>query len=117
MSGELGSSSDLAYLHERWAASASVGRSAKGLRGRLRRIVARVVFSVLRQQLDEERELRAHLVRLSDALATRCDELTDAYEHLLVETDERYRQVASGLVETATTLDHHLGRSTDGVDV
>jgi hypothetical protein len=116
MSGELASSADLEYLHHHWQLSAAAVGPSKGLRGRLRRIAARVVFGVLRESMAEERELRAHLVRLNDALATRCDELTDAYERLLVEIDDRYREVASGLVEVATTVDHHLGRPTDGLD-
>lgn len=71
---------DLGYLHEHWAISVEPDANwfGSGLKRSIKRVVARMVRSVLKGYLRDERELHAHLVRCVDALSRRCDELVEA---------------------------------------
>lgn len=68
----------LEYLHQHWSLPSSFEPAApdRGLRGRLTTLLGKLVFRVLGSYLDQERELLAHMVRASQALEQRCDELT-----------------------------------------
>lgn len=69
----------LEYLHRHWALPDGPDpvTFARGPRGRLVALFARLAFRVLGPYLRSERELLAHMVRMNDALARRCDELAD----------------------------------------
>jgi hypothetical protein len=72
------SEESLDYLHRNWVLPdhfdpASAGG---GIRGSLVRAFARLTFRVLGPYLAQERELLARMVRISDALAKRCDSLS-----------------------------------------
>lgn len=89
---------ELQALHERWAlpdrlASAQAGSGWKRL---LLRPFGRLVFRVLGPYLGAERELLAQLVRTLDALARRCDELTEAMaRRQAVEAESQARLAAA----------------------
>lgn len=70
----------LEYLHRHWALpdQPDAAVAGRGLRGRLVAVFARLAFRVMGPYLRSERELFAHLVRMNDALARRCDELAEA---------------------------------------
>ena len=69
----------LEYLHQHWTLpdGPDAATFGGGLRGRLVGLFARLAFRVLGPYLRSERELLAHMVRMNDALARRCDELAD----------------------------------------
>ena len=70
----------LEYLHRHWALPDQPDASVAGggVKGRVVALFARLAYRVLGPYLREERELLAHVVRITDALARRCDELTQA---------------------------------------
>lgn len=67
----------LEYIHRSWALPDQPDASIAGggLKGRFRRVLARIVFRILGPYLRSERDLLAHMVRMHDAVARRCDEL------------------------------------------
>lgn len=67
----------LAYLHRNWLLpdSFSPEQTGGGIKGRVARRLGGLVFRVMQPYLHAERELMANLVRMSDALAKRCDDL------------------------------------------
>lgn len=79
----------LEFLHHHWALPDSFdgAGAGSGLRGKVIGVVGRLTYRVLGRYLREERELLAHMVRVSDALERRCDEL-----------DQRCRQLADNAV-------------------
>ena len=92
---------ELRALHDRWAlpdrlASVQAGSGWKRL---LLRPFGRIVFRVLGPYLGAERELLAQMVRTLDALARRCDELTEAMAR-------RQAVEAESQAKLAAALDH-----------
>ncbi len=102
----------LAYAHAHWAlpdhyvADPSRVHGWRRLARRAKRAAASVVFRALRRYLHEERELLGHLVRLNDAMAARCDALSDAYDRLAEELDDRLGMVTQSIEELMVQLHH-----------
>ncbi len=72
---------DLGRLHDMWARTESQSPvAARGPRSVARVVMERAVMAVLKPRLDEQREILAHMIRLNDALARRCDALAKALE-------------------------------------
>lgn len=67
----------LEYLHHHWMLPTSFsGRRAQGgVKERIARRVAGLVFRAMGPYLHAEQEMMANLVRTSDSLARRCDDL------------------------------------------
>jgi hypothetical protein len=91
---------ELQALHDRWALPDRVapGQAGSGWKGLVLRPFGRLVFRVLGPYLGAERELLAQMVRTLDALARRCDELTEAMAR-------RQAAEAESQARLATTLD------------
>ncbi len=70
--------SALAYLHQHWTLPDRFHDedAGNGLKGRLIGAFGRLTYRVLGRYLREERELLGHMVRISETLEHRCDELT-----------------------------------------
>ncbi|MHB1486861.1 MAG: hypothetical protein ACYCS7_09420 [Acidimicrobiales bacterium] len=99
---------DLAHLHAQWAKTDNPAL-ASGLRSALKSgrptrllgaLVERVALAVLQPRLDEQRRLLAHLVRLNEALARRCDSLArgqqNSTEYLLAQMVDLSAHLESG---------------------
>lgn|GEM_PF-603451 len=71
-------SSALAYLHQHWTLPDRFHDedAGGGPKGRLVSVFGRLTYRVLGRYLREERELLGHMVRISETLEQRCDELT-----------------------------------------
>src|SRR5580704_14293119 len=68
----------LSYLHHNWSLpSLPDADSGRGLRGFVVRRFTRLTSRLLGPRLTAEQEMIVHLVRMTDALAKRCDELTE----------------------------------------
>ena len=99
---------ELAHLNRHWSwESGYEPPRTKGLAGtlfgRLKARLARFVWNVLDRHLRAEREFLENLVRLTNELAKRCDQLSD--EIRMVTLAER--EVAAGLARRAD-LGHQL---------
>lgn len=103
----------LAYLHRNWSLpdSFSARTSGGGMKDRIARRLGGLVFRTMGSYLHAERELIANLVRMNDALAIRCDELTNVVA-------ERQRADAENQAKLAalvyTSIDRPDGRSGNG---
>lgn len=99
---------DLALLHAQWARSDTPAPAA-GVRAALRSghpsrlfgaLVERVALAALGPRLDEQRRLLAHMVRLNEALARRCDSLArsqqNSTEYLLAQMVDLSAHLESG---------------------
>ncbi|MGH9028713.1 MAG: hypothetical protein ACRDV4_03770 [Acidimicrobiales bacterium] len=97
----------LDYLHHNWVLANELDPqvTGSGLKGRLIRVIGRIVFRVLGPYLREERELIAHFVRMNDALARRVDELTK-------EVSIRQTKEAENQAKLAAWLDDELHTGT-----
>jgi hypothetical protein len=91
---------ELRALHDRWALPDRLapGQTGSGWKSLVLRPFGRLVFRVLGPYLGAERELLAQMVRTLDALARRCDELTEAMAR-------RQAAEAESQARLATTLD------------
>lgn len=89
----------LRYLHEHWALPEvpSGTGTGGGVRGRLSAVTGRFVFRALGRYLHDERELLGHMVRMNEALARRCDELTRAVADRQVADAENQARLAAWL--------------------
>lgn len=98
----------LEYLHRNWVLTDSFdpADAGSGLRGRLVGLFGRLTFRVLGRYMAEERELLAHMVRVSDALEQRCDELTLRCQQL--NQDMVDRQVAEARNQARLAVWLHL---------
>ncbi len=96
----------LEYLHHHWSLPDRVDPAVTGggVRGRIIALFGRLTFRVLGPYLREERELFAHLVRVSDSLEQRCDELTLRCEQLNQDLVDRQTAEAENLAELALWL-------------
>jgi hypothetical protein len=68
-----------------------------GVRGRIAGLAGRLTFRALGRYLHEERELLAHMVRMNEALARRCDELARAIADRQVADAENQARLAAWL--------------------
>ncbi len=98
----------LEYLHHHWALPDSFhpGDAGTGIRGRVVGFFGRLTFRVLGRYLREERDLLAHLVRVSEALEQRCDELSARCRQL--NDDMLSRQSAEARNQAKLALWLHL---------
>lgn len=71
----LARSDAFAYVNGHWALPTPDAGAGRGLRARVRGVIARALTAVLRPYLESERELLAHLVQLGNVLVQRCDEM------------------------------------------
>lgn len=92
----------LYYLHKHWALPDTFDGSTAGggIKGRMLRFLGKLTFRVLGPYLREERELLAHMVRSNEALARRCDELTQAMWQRELDAAENEAKLAAWLHET-----------------
>ena len=69
----------LAFLHAQRTLPA-IGQAAagRGLRGRLLRRLSHRMERILMPRMQQEQDLLSHLIHMTETLATRCDELTNA---------------------------------------
>lgn len=95
----------LDYAHHHWALPDQPPPAGADVKGRVRMLAGRAVFGIFSDYLGKERELVSSLVRLGDALAIRCDELTAQLEGLRSQLDERTRIRAAADAELAGVLD------------
>ncbi|MGP0107733.1 MAG: hypothetical protein ACLPR9_02495 [Acidimicrobiales bacterium] len=89
----------LHYLHDHWALPDHVSgtETGGGVRGRIAGLAGRLTFRALGRYLHEERELLAHMVRMNEALARRCDELARAIADRQVADAENQARLAAWL--------------------
>ncbi|MGO9029009.1 MAG: hypothetical protein ACLQOZ_10335 [Acidimicrobiales bacterium] len=67
----------LEYLHHHWQLpDAYTPEGGQGAKGKVLGLFGRMTFRVLGRYLREERDLLSHMVRVSEALERRCDQLT-----------------------------------------
>jgi hypothetical protein len=87
----------LAYLHRNWLLpdTFSPDRTGSGMKGRIARRVGGLVFRVIQPYLHAEREVVANLVRISDALAKRCDDLAQIITERQVADAESQAKLAA----------------------
>jgi hypothetical protein len=102
----------LDYLHANWALPdafdpATVGGDTKG---KALGLFGRLTFRVLGPYLRRERDLLSHLVRVNEALESRCDALTARVEQMAEDDFRRQEAEAANLARLALWL--HL----DGPD-
>lgn len=95
-------SGELAWLHQNWQLPVSFEQAGHpltltGARHWVRRRIARVAFSYVQRYLSENQDVVSHMVRLQEALATRCDALADIQER-------HYREVRAELDEVSLHL-------------
>ncbi len=95
----------LDYAHHHWTLPDQPPPTGTDVKGRVRMLAGRAVFGIFSDYLGKERELVSSLVRLGDALAIRCDELTAQLEGLRNELDERTRTRAAADAELAGVVD------------
>ncbi len=100
------SRTSLEYLHGHWSLPDGIDPAitGSGLKGRIIALFGRLTFRVLGPYLREERELLSHLVRVSDSLEKRCDELTLRCEQLNQDLVDRQAAEAENLTELALWL-------------
>jgi hypothetical protein len=105
-SGQSRSRHSLQYLHNHWTLPDSFdnAQSGGGIRGKVISLFGRLTYRVLGPYFHEEREVIAHLVRVSDALEKRCDELTLRCERLSEDMLERQAAEAANLTKLALWL-------------
>jgi hypothetical protein len=100
----------LDHLHHHWVLphqfDPSTAGASGGVKAKLIRIFGRLVFRVLGPYLREERELLSHMVRMNDALARRCDEIT-------LEITRRETSQAKNEARLAAWLHEALGPNRD----
>lgn len=87
----------LEYLHHHWMLPSSFAgrRTQGGIKERIARRLAGLVFRAMGPYLHAEQELMANLVRTSDSLARRCDDLARVItERQEAEADSQARLAA-----------------------
>ncbi len=96
---------NLEYLHHHWQLPITFTPTpAPGIRGRLRNRLGALVFRTLTPYLTAEQELLVNMVRATDALEKRCDELTDRIDTLRNEVMRRQVAEAKNQAELAAWL-------------
>lgn len=94
------------YLRTQW--TRGVGREPEaeaGITGRARALVRKVAFALPRRALLRERELLTELASLTDALVTRCEQLSAEIEDLHVQLRERAVSSTANEARLAAELD------------
>ena len=104
----------LEYLHQHWTLPDAFDNDAGGIRGKLIGIFGKLAFHVLGRYLREERELLGHIVRTSEALDRRCDELTMRYEELAEQVVNREVAEAANQARLAAWLHAEAPRPAPG---
>ena len=104
----------LDFLHRNWTLPDQFATTSpmRGLRGRVLKLFARMTFRVLAPYLVAERELLANMVRLHDALAKRCDDISDEVARREVAEASNQAELAAWLHSqraTRTELDPGRG--------
>ena len=96
----------LEYLHRNWELPNKFDPAVAGggFRGRLIALFGRLSYRVLSPYLQQERELLGHLVRTSETLERRCDELTLQGQQLQQDFLDRQVAEARNLTELALWL-------------
>ena len=96
----------LDYLHRNWVLPHKFDPvvAGGGFRGRLIALFGRLSYRVLSPYLQQERELLGHLVRISETLERRCDELTLRGQQLQQDFLDRQVAEARNLTELALWL-------------
>ncbi|MGD0321201.1 MAG: hypothetical protein ABSC00_06295 [Acidimicrobiales bacterium] len=91
--------SSLHYLHRHWVLPTNLDPSEPGggIRGIALRLFARLTFRVLGRRQAKEQDLIANMVQTMQALARRCDELTDAMATRQVEEAANQARLAAWL--------------------
>jgi hypothetical protein len=75
--GQVRSRASLEFLHQHWQLPDSyTPEGGGGMKGKVVALFGRMTYRVLGRYLREERDLLAHMVRVSEALERRCDQLT-----------------------------------------
>jgi hypothetical protein len=101
---------EITRIHHAWAQQSGVAPGAMSGPGRLR---AKFAAAVRRLRGRDDHELLGDLIRATDALAVRCDELGNRLQHQQVLTAE----LAESLGQEVTRLRAALSRTTDGHEV
>ena len=96
----------LDYLHRNWVLPDKFDPAVAGggFRGRLIALFGRLSYRVLSPYLQQERELLGHLVRISETLERRCDDLTLRGQQLQQDFLDRQVAEARNLTELALWL-------------
>jgi hypothetical protein len=97
----------LAYLHANHALPGTVEELGfgGGLRGRLNSVFARRTLRVMGRRMEEEQRLLGHLVQMTEALAKRCDELSESFSTQQVQEAANQARLAGWL--SANQPGHH----------
>jgi hypothetical protein len=98
--------SSLEYLHQHWALPDQFdpAHAGGGSRGKFVQLFGRLTYRVLGPYFRQERDLLAHLVRVSEALEGRCDELNLRCQQLDQDFVDRQVAEARNLTELALWL-------------
>jgi hypothetical protein len=99
---ELVTNESLAFLHanHQLPEPADEATGGKGIRGRLRRRNLRHAMQVLAPRMKAEQDLVVSLIRIADALAKRCDELSEMVATRQVEEAANQARLAAWLHST-----------------
>jgi len=96
---------NLEYLHHHWQLPITFTPTpGPGIRGRLRNRLGAMVFRTLTPYFTAEQELLVNMVRATDALEKRCDELTDRIDTLRGEVMRRQVAEVKNQAELAAWL-------------
>jgi hypothetical protein len=96
----------LEYLHHHWALPDTFdqGAAGGGAKGKVVGLFGRLTYRVLGPYMREERELLSHVVRVSEALEQRCDELILRCEQLNQDMVDRQAAEAENQAKLALWL-------------
>lgn len=104
----------LRYLHHHWLLpdTYSPAQNGRGIKARMARRFGSLVFRAMKPYLHAEREVVANLVRISDSLAKRCDDLAQVVTARQISDAESQARLAALIYDNIaeSSDDRHRAR-------